>query len=449
MSLIGLLCALHKVGANDKMDGRGARNKPPRGTSGEEANQMADETKYEVIAPENGVPIKAWIKGVQLEEQARKQLLNVAQLPFIFKWIAAMPDVHWGVGATVGSVIPTKGAIIPAAVGVDIGCGMMAVQSDLVASDLPDNLKNIRTAIEKAVPHGRTNHGAHGDVGAWGEIPGANREVWEGLQPRYDAILQKHGKLDRGNNANHLGTLGTGNHFIEVCLDESDCVWFMLHSGSRGVGNRMGTYFIELAKKDMQKFYLNLPDKDLAYFPEHTEHFDDYVEAVQWAQDFARANRDLMMSQVVAALRESGELRPFQAELKAINCHHNYVSREKHYGENILLTRKGAVRAQEGDLGIIPGSMGTRSYIVRGKGNRESFNSCSHGAGRAMSRTEAKRRFTLADHARMTEGVECRKDADVIDETPAAYKSIDKVMAAQSDLVEIVHTLRQVVCVKG
>jgi tRNA-splicing ligase RtcB len=431
------------------MDGRETLNKLPRGTSGRRVTTMADETKYEVITPEKGWPIKAWIKGVQLEEQARKQLLNVAQLPFIFKWIAAMPDVHWGVGATVGSVIPTKGAIIPAAVGVDIGCGMMAVQTDLTASDLPDNLKNVRTAIEKAVPHGRTNHGAHGDVGAWREIPGANGEVWEGLQPRYDAILKKHGRLDRGNNANHLGTLGTGNHFIEVCLDESDAVWLMLHSGSRGVGNRMGTYFIELAKKDMQRFYVNLPDKDLAYFPEHTEHFDDYVEAVEWAQDFARANRDLMMRQVVTALRNSGELRPFQAELKAINCHHNYVSRERHYGENILLTRKGAVRAQEGDMGIVPGSMGTRSYIVRGKGNRESFNSCSHGAGRAMSRTEAKKRFTLADHARMTEGVECRKDADVIDETPAAYKSIDKVMAAQSDLVEIVHTLHQVVCVKG
>jgi tRNA-splicing ligase RtcB (3'-phosphate/5'-hydroxy nucleic acid ligase) len=433
------------------MDGRGAV-KPLRGTSGtveQMSDEMNKETNYEVIAPENGMPIKAWIKGVQLEDQARKQLLNVAQLPFIFKWIAAMPDVHWGVGATVGSVIPTKGAIIPAAVGVDIGCGMMAVQTDLKASDLPDSLKNLRSAIEKAVPHGRTNHGGAGDAGAWHDIPGANQEIWAGLQPRYNAILQKHGKLDRGNNANHLGTLGTGNHFIEVCLDESDSVWFMLHSGSRGVGNRMGTYFIELAKKDMQKFYLNLPDKDLAYFPEHTEHFDDYVEAVEWAQDFARANRDLMMNQVITAVRNSGELRPFQAELKAINCHHNYVSRERHYGQNILLTRKGAVRAQTGDMGIIPGSMGTRSYIVRGKGNPESFNSCSHGAGRAMSRTEAKRRFTLADHARMTEGVECRKDADVIDETPAAYKSIDAVMAAQSDLVEIVHTLHQVVCVKG
>jgi len=410
---------------------------------------ISNEQKYDIITAEKGVPIKAWTKGVQLEDQARQQLLNVAQLPFIFKWVAAMPDVHWGIGATVGSVIPTKGAIIPAAVGVDIGCGMMAVQTDLNARDLPDNLKGIRSAIEKAVPHGRTNQGGRGDVGAWHEIPPRNNEAWQTLKPRYDAILEKHPKLDRGNHANHLGTLGTGNHFIEVCLDEADAVWFMLHSGSRGVGNRMGTYFIELARKDMQKFFVNLPDKDLAYFSENTEHFDDYVEAVEWAQDFARANRDMMMQQLVAAVRASGEVRPFTAELKAINCHHNYVARERHFGQNILVTRKGAVRAREGDLGIIPGSMGARSYIVRGKGNMESFMSCSHGAGRAMSRGEAKRRFTLEDHKRMTEGVECRKDVDVIDETPAAYKPIEAVMAAQSDLVEIVHTLRQVVCVKG
>ena len=410
---------------------------------------MSDEKNYTVLTTEMGVPIKAWTKGVQLEDQARKQLLNVAQLPFIFKWVAAMPDVHWGVGATVGSVIPTKGAIIPAAVGVDIGCGMMAVQTDLNARDLPDNLKGIRGAIEQAVPHGRTNHGGKGDVGAWREIPSRNNEVWQTLKPRYDAILEKHPKLDRGNRSNHLGTLGTGNHFIEVCLDEAETVWFMLHSGSRGVGNRMGSYFIEVARKDMQKFFINLPDKDLAYFSEGTEHFDDYVEAVEWAQDFARFNRDLMMEQIVSAVRNSGEVRPFVAELKAINCHHNYVARERHYGQNILVTRKGAVRAREGDMGIIPGSMGARSYIVRGKGNMESFMSCSHGAGRAMSRAEAKRRFSIEDHKRMTEGVECRKDADVIDETPAAYKSIVAVMAAQSDLVEIVHTLRQVVCVKG
>src|SRR6266436_2496622 len=369
---------------------------------------MSDEKNYNVLTTETGVPIKAWTKGVQLEDQARKQLLNVAQLPFIFKWVAAMPDVHWGVGATVGSVIPTKGAIIPAAVGVDIGCGMMAVQTDLNARDLPDNLKGIRSAIEQAVPHGRTNHGGRGDVGAWREIPSHNNEVWGTLKPRYDAILEKHPKLDRGNHSNHLGTLGTGNHFIEVCLDEAETVWFMLHSGSRGVGNRMGSYFIEVARKDMQKFFIHLPDKDLAYFSEGTEHFDDYVEAVEWAQDFARL-----------------------------------------YGQNILVTRKGAVRAREGDMGIIPGSMGARSYIVRGKGNMESFMSCSHGAGRAMSRTEAKRRFTVEDHKRMTSGVECRKDAEVIDETPAAYKSIEAVMAAQSDLVEVVHTLHQVVCVKG
>ncbi len=396
---------------------------------------MSDEKSYNVLTTEKGVPIKAWTRGVQLEDQARKQLLNVAQLPFIFKWVAAMPDVHWGVGATVGSVIPTKGAIIPAAVGVDIGCGMMAVQTDLNARDLPDNLKGIRSTIEQAVPHGRTNHGGRGDVGAWGEIPARNNEVWQTLKPRYDAILEKHPKLDRGNHSNHLGTLGTGNHFIEVCLDEAENVWFMLHSGSRGVGNRMGSYFIEVARKDMQKFFI--------------EHFGDYVEAVEWAQDFARFNRDLMMEQIVGAVRASGEVRPFIAELKAINCHHNYVARERHYGQNILVTRKGAVRAREGDMGIIPGSMGARSYIVRGKGNLESFMSCSHGAGRAMSRTEAKRRFSVEDHKRMTAGVECRKDAGVIDETPAAYKPIEAVMAAQRDLVEIVHTLRQVVCVKG
>jgi tRNA-splicing ligase RtcB (3'-phosphate/5'-hydroxy nucleic acid ligase) len=414
-----------------------------------ERRRNMSEMGYYVIAAEKGVPIKAWTKGVPLEAEARQQLVNVAQLPFIFKWVAAMPDVHWGIGATVGSVIPTKGAIIPAAVGVDIGCGMMAVETDLTAGDLPDNLRGIRSAIEKAVPHGRTNHGGRGDRGAWGEIPSRNLEIWGTLKPRYDAILAKHSKLDRGNHANHLGTLGTGNHFIEVCLDEADAVWFMLHSGSRGVGNRMGSYFIEIARKDMERLFISLPDRDLAYFPEGSEHFRDYVEAVEWAQDFARWNRQLMMEQIVAAVRGCGEVRPFAAERKAINCHHNYVARESHYGENILVTRKGAVRAREGDMGIIPGSMGARSYIVRGKGNPESFTSCSHGAGRAMSRREAKQRFSVKDHERMTAGIECRKDADVIDETPAAYKPIEDVMAAQADLVEIVHTLHQVVCVKG
>jgi tRNA-splicing ligase RtcB (3'-phosphate/5'-hydroxy nucleic acid ligase) len=404
---------------------------------------------HNIISSKDGVPVRAWTRGVVLDPEAEKQLRNVAQLPFIFRWIAAMPDVHWGIGATVGSVIPTQGAIIPAAVGVDIGCGMIAVQTTLNARDLPDNLKKIRVAVETAVPHGRTDNGRRNDRGAWHDIPAKNAEVWATLKPAYDILRQKHPTLNRGNDVNHLGTLGTGNHFIEICLDESENVWFMLHSGSRGVGNRIGTYFIELAKRDMRRFFINLPDQDLAYFPEHTVHFDDYVEAVGWAQDYARWNRHLMMEAVVSAVRNSGEVPAFEAELEVINCHHNYVARENHYGENVLVTRKGAVRAREGDLGIIPGSMGARSYIVRGKGNPESFTSCSHGAGRAMSRNEARRRFTVEDHIRMTEGVECRKDSDVIDETPAAYKPIDAVMAAQADLVEVVHTLRQVVCVKG
>ena len=409
-------------------------------------------TKYNVIQPENGVPIKAWTRGVQLEASAEKQLRNVATLPFIHKWVAAMPDVHWGVGATVGSVIPTKGAIIPAAVGVDIGCGMMAVQTSLSANDLPENLAKIRSAIERAVPHGRTNNGGEGDRGAWHEAPQVNLGAWSNLAKGYEQIIAKYPKLAGGRNVNtvrHLGTLGTGNHFIEMCLDEAGRVWFMLHSGSRGVGNRIGSFFIELAKQDLRKWMINLPDADLAYLPEGTDHFHDYCFAVKWAQDFAFNNRQLMMAAVVRAVAECGEVPAFTAEVQAVNCHHNYVAWENHYGENVMVTRKGAVRAREGDMGIIPGSMGVQSFIVRGRGNPESFMSCSHGAGRAMSRNEAKRKFTLADHASATEGVECRKDADVIDETPGAYKPIGAVMAAQEDLVEIVHTLKQVVCVKG
>ena len=404
---------------------------------------------YEVIRGETGAPIKAWTRGVAVEDAARQQLLNVAQLPFIYRWIAAMPDVHWGMGATVGSVIPTKQAIIPAAVGVDIGCGMMALRTTLDASQLPDDLKSIRSAIESAVPHGRTDNGGRNDRGAWKSPPAGQLEIWSQLQPNYAAIVAKHPKLGRGNDLNHLGTLGTGNHFVEVCLDEENHVWFMLHSGSRGVGNRIGQYFIELAKQDMRKFFVNLPDANLAYLPQGTEHFDDYVTAVHWAQDFAMWNRRLMMDAVVAAVRSSGAVPEFEMTEDVVNCHHNYVAVENHYGENVFVTRKGAVRAREGDLGIIPGSMGAKSFIVRGKGNPESFHSCSHGAGRSMSRAEAKRRFTVEDHVKATAGVECRKDAEVIDETPAAYKPIEAVMAAQSDLVDVVHTLRQVVCVKG
>lgn len=407
------------------------------------------EQSYNVIQTEKGLPIKAWTKGVPIDAGAEQQLKNVASLPFIYKWIAAMPDVHWGMGATVGSVIPTKAAIIPAAVGVDIGCGMMAVQTTLKAEQLPDNLKGIRAAIEKAVPHGRTDNGGKNDKGAWRHPPDAHLSVWGELKAGYDRIVAKHPKLDRGNHVNHIGTLGTGNHFIEVCLDQKGSVWLMLHSGSRGVGNRIGSYFIELAKEDMRRWFINVPDQDLAYFAQGTDHFDDYVHAVHWAQEYAMANRKVMMASVIAAVKRSGEAPDFEATLQAVNCHHNYVAIENHYGENVFVTRKGAVRARQGDMGIIPGSMGAQSFIVRGRGNPESFHSCSHGAGRAMSRAEAKRRFTIADHEAATEGIECRKDADVIDETPAAYKPISDVMNAQSDLVEIVHTLRQVVCVKG
>ncbi len=404
---------------------------------------------YEVTQVAKGVPIKSWTLGVPFEDEARQQLKNIASLPFIHKWVAAMPDVHLGKGATIGSVIPTRGAVIPAAVGVDIGCGMMAVKTDLTASDLPDNLAAMRSAIEAAVPHGRAPNRSKRDKGAWGELPDAVAQAWNHqLADRFKVLTDKHAVLEKTNNVHHLGTLGTGNHFIEVCLDEHQAVWIMLHSGSRGVGNRIGTHFIEMAKKDMQRMFINLPDKELAYLAEGTESFNDYIEAVGWAQDYARINRQIMMQNTLHAVA-SVLGRPVLGELQAVNCHHNYVSREHHYGEDVLLTRKGAVSAKAGELGIIPGSMGARSYIVRGLGNAESFCTCSHGAGRVMSRTQAKKQVSLEEHAQATQGVECRKDADVVDETPSAYKNIEAVMAAQDDLVEIVHTLKQVVCVKG
>ncbi|WP_324710596.1 RtcB family protein [Pseudomonas citronellolis] len=393
-----------------------------------------------------GKPIKLWTQGVPVEDEARQQLMNTARLPFIFRHLAVMPDVHLGKGSTIGSVIPTVGAIIPAAVGVDIGCGMIAARTSLLAADLPDNLHGLRSAIEKAVPHGKT-FGRH-DQGAWNEVPAHADQAWKGLARRFRAITDKYPRLEKTNNRNHLGTLGTGNHFIEVCLDEAGRVWFMLHSGSRGVGNSIGCLFIELAQADMRQHLANLPDKDLAYFEEGSRHFDDYVEAVGWAQDFARQNRELMMQAVIAAARKVIR-KPFEASLEAVNCHHNYVQREQHFGREVLVTRKGAVSAQKGQLGIIPGSMGAKSFIVRGLGNEEAFCSCSHGAGRSMSRTQAKKRFSVEDQVRATAHVECRKDKDVIDEIPMAYKDIDAVMAAQRDLVEVVHTLRQVVCVKG
>jgi tRNA-splicing ligase RtcB len=403
---------------------------------------------FEYTHVDGGVPIKSWTRGVPVDAKAREQLMRAAQMPFIFKHVAAMPDVHVGIGATVGAVIPTKGAVIPAAVGVDIGCGMMAARTSLMAQDLPDNLEGIRAAIEAAVPHGRDVGRGKRDKGSWGDPPPAIVAAWATLVERFDRICETYPRLKNTNNLTHLGTLGTGNHFIELCLDQEARVWVMLHSGSRGVGNAIGSHFIELAKQDMRKWFINLPDEDLAYFPEGTDHFHDYVWAVNWAQDYAALNRRMMMTNVMAALREQ-IAKPFEAELEAVNCHHNYVTRESHFGENVLVTRKGAVRAARGVLGIIPGSMGAKSFIVRGLGNPESFHSCSHGAGRVMSRNEAKRQVSLDEHVRDTEGVACRKDEGVIDETPRAYKPIEAVMAAQADLVEIVHTLKQVVCVKG
>jgi tRNA-splicing ligase RtcB len=402
---------------------------------------MTTRPLYELIHDEGAVPIKAWVRGVPMGDNARAQLRNVARLPFIHKWVAAMPDVHWGLGATIGSVIPTHKAIIPAAVGVDIGCGMMATRTTLTAGDLPDDLKQTRHSIERAVPVG---------MNSFQKTPVDSEKRYKKLGTQLRAILEKHPKIGQKRPENQLGTLGGGNHFIELCLDQEDRVWVMLHSGSRGIGNMIGRYFISLAKKDMEKAHLaNLPDKDLAYFNEGTHHFGDYTEAVDWAQRYARTNRELMMQYVLEAMRGTRGLPAFQADLEAVNCHHNYVQREHHYGEDVWVTRKGAVRAGTGEMGIIPGSMGARSFIVRGKGNPESFESCSHGAGRAMSRTAARKTFSTQDHERMTAGVECRKDKGVIDETPAAYKSIDDVMTAQADLVDIVHTLKQVVCIKG
>lgn len=404
---------------------------------------------YNYIDNKNGKPIKMWTKGVQVEDQAMQQLLNVASLPFIHKHVAAMPDVHWGMGATVGSVIATKGAIVPAAVGVDIGCGMVATRTTLKASDLPDNLHEIRLALESVVPHGRTDNGGANDRGAWGDIPDDIVSAWNLIADDYSKIIEKHPKAEGYNSARHIGTLGTGNHFIEICLDEDDYVWVMLHSGSRGAGNKIGQYFIQKAKEEMEKYFIGeyLPDKDLSYLVEHTEIFDDYVDAVGWAQRFARLNRQVMMKNILQEF--SKYVPPFTCTSEAINCHHNYISLENHFGSNVYVTRKGAVRAREGDMGIIPGSMGTGSFIVRGKGNHESFCSCSHGAGRSMSRGQAKKSISLEDHKIAMKGIEARLDADVLDESPAAYKPIGAVMEAQSDLVEIVHRLHQIINIKG
>ncbi|MDZ7841934.1 MAG: RtcB family protein [Gammaproteobacteria bacterium] len=390
---------------------------------------------------ESGVPVHVYTD--ELESSARAQLLNVARLPIMHHHVAAMPDVHMGIGATVGSVLATRSAIIPAAVGVDIGCGMNAVRLSLDAGRLPDSLRRVRTAIEKAVPVGFDQH----------RTPRPRRGEIEPLRRGLERIAERHPDLRRMQKrfdttwAQQLGTLGGGNHFIELCVDEADAVWVMLHSGSRGIGNVIGRYFIALAKRDMGRHLAALPDKDLAYFSEGADHFDDYVEAVSWAQEYARRNREEMVRLIVDVLKE--ELPPFTTTDSAINCHHNYVVAETHFGERVFVTRKGAIRAGKGELGIIPGSMGACSYIVRGKGSAESFQSCAHGAGRRMSRSRARREFDIDDLRAQTRGVECRIHKSVLDESPGAYKDIDAVMANQEDLVDVVHRLKQVVCVKG
>lgn len=390
---------------------------------------------------EQRVPVNIWTDYI--DDRSKEQLLNIASLPFIHHHVAAMPDVHVGKGATIGSVIATHRAIVPAAVGVDIGCGMLACQLSLTANDIDEkSLQKVFNQISRDIPVGRNQHTTE-------------RALTDAAKPfdaRLTIMTQKHPNLLKSfgrfsNWVNQMGTLGGGNHFIEICLDENNRVWVMLHSGSRGIGNGIADYFIQLARKDMERLMISLPDHDLAYFTEGTEYFNDYVEAVHWAQEYAYQNRQSMLDLVLAGMRRL--LPEFTVLNEVVNCHHNYVAIEHHYGENVYITRKGAIRAREGDLGIIPGSMGARSYIVRGKGNPESFTSCAHGAGRRMSRTAAEKQFTQDDLKKQTEGVICRKDKGVIDEIPGAYKDIDMVMANQSDLVEVLHTLKQLVCVKG
>ena len=389
--------------------------------------------------------IKMWTDHVPVEEQALEQVMNISKMPFIYRHIAIMPDVHYGIGATVGSVIPTRGAIIPAAVGVDIGCGMVAVKTCIDARELPDNLGDLRSQIESRIPVGMNSYDQD-------NLPEVSELVFnQQCSKHLRKILEKHPKVAPKNNAIwQMGTLGGGNHFIELCLDKDDSLWIMLHSGSRGIGNRIGTYFIEKAKEEMEKYYISehLPDKDLSYLVENTNLFDDYIEAMEFAQTYAMHNRNSMLIAVWKILCGFFK-RTIQYREKSINCHHNYTTRENHFGQNVWVTRKGAVNASKGKLGIIPGSMGARSFIVRGLGNPESFNSCSHGAGRVMSRNEAKKTISIEDHIKDTKGVECRKDIDVIDETPKAYKSIEDVMRSQEDLVEIVYELKQILCVKG
>jgi tRNA-splicing ligase RtcB len=383
------------------------------------------------------VPAKIWAELSQVEPQALMQLQNIASLPFVFKHVAAMPDVHLGIGATVGSVIATEKAIVPAAVGVDIGCGMMAVKTPLDYRVVQDRIKSIRHSIERSIPLGReSNRRLTATVESW--------SGWSamGSHALFDKELVSRARLQ-------LGSLGGGNHFVEICLDTDNAVWVMLHSGSRNIGKSLAERHINRAKGLMKRMLVELPDPELAYLIEGSHEFDQYIQDLQWCQSYAFQNRIEMMNRVMKDLAHAlNGAEPIE-RLMEVNCHHNYTQQEVHFGKTVWLTRKGAVHAGLGELGIIPGSMGTKSYIVRGLGNEDSFQSCSHGAGRVMSRSEAKRRFTVDDLKKQTAGVESRKDAAVIDEIPSAYKDIDQVMENQKDLVEVVAQLKQIMCVKG
>lgn len=384
--------------------------------------------------------VLAWLPPEKIEDSAKKQILNISKLPFVFKHMAIMPDCHLGKGATVGSVIATKGAIIPSAVGVDIACGMIGVRTKFFAKDLPDSLSGLRTGIEHRIPVSMGGYNQKIHIGADARI----KKLKELAQTDYDAFT--------GKWPLQLGTLGSGNHFIEICLDESDRVWAVLHSGSRGIGNKIASKHIKIAQQLMNDMFIELDDPDLAYLPEKMPQFKDYIRDLLWAQEFARENREEMMDRVMTELsyfffKENGHQS--EIELDRINCHHNFTQLENHFGQNIWVTRKGAIQMLKGQMGIIPGSMGTRSYIVTGLENRASFNSAPHGAGRRFSRTEARRRFTMNDFDTAMKGIECRRAESLIDELPAAYKDIDEVMEQSKDLVEIKHTLRQVLNIKG
>ena len=384
--------------------------------------------------------IIAFLPPETIEPQALQQLINTSESPVLAHHLAVMPDCHYGKGSTVGSVIPTVGGIIPAAVGVDIGCGMIAVETIFSASQLPENLNQIETGIERRIPLG---------TGA------KNSKITPTAEKRIESLSKKAKGTDYGAYSDwqhQLGTLGSGNHFVEVCLDEAQHVWLVLHSGSRGVGNRIADHHIRIAQKLMALSNVQLKDRDLAYLPEHTEEFKHYIRDLLWAQDFALANREEMMDRAMAELsytmfKEAGHEEAMTKQ--RINCHHNFTQLENHFGKNMWITRKGAIQMLPGQMGVIPGSMGTRSYIVSGLGNPMSYNSAPHGAGRKMSRNQARQKFTMKDLEKSMEGVSARLRPKLIDEIPGAYKDIDEVMENSRELVKIEHTLKQIVNVKG